>query len=249
MKRFRAIGVYLTCLSITFYLAYNVTEILLYLAFSISCLLLGTTLIVIPYEEREVSFIKGLAYLTYDFYADIEKLLKEFDANGRGVYTPVNIGESKSVRVLIPMKVSDLSSASLERDVGLVHVSGEDVYINLIPMGFTLVKTFEKEGIIATSELSEPSVQDILSRCLVDLLEICRSVDVALIGRRLTVTLNGPIKEFYDFDKLYPRTTNSLGSPYASIIASIVSYITENNVKVVEEEFHRRRVIVRLEAV
>jgi len=249
MKRLRAIGIYLTCLSATFYVAYNLTEIILYLAFSISCFLLGITLIVIPYEEREVAFLKGLTYLVYDFYADIEKLLKEFNVNGKGIYTPVDFSESRSVRVLIPIKGASYDNVSLDRDIGLVYVSGEDIFVNLVPIGFTLIRTFEKEGVITGLELSELSVQDILSKCLVDLLEVCSSVNTALIGKRLTVTLDNPIKEFYELTKLYPRATNSLGSLYASIIASIVSYTVKGNVRVVEEEFHRKRAVVRLEII
>ena len=246
MSRFKLLGIYLTLAGLLFFIIYELSNILLYMAFSISCFLLGTTLLILPYEEREKAFIKGITFVAYDFYANLEKILKEFNIKDKGIYTLIRTGGSTSIRVIIPI-AKEVNKINMEGDSGLLYTTIDNIFLNIIPPGFSLIKILMKEGIPLSSELSTPNLQEILYRCLVDILELCKSVTVTVLGNIIIVRLNDPIKEFYELDKVYPRAIEIIGSPYAAFIASILSYITRRNIKVLNEEFRKEMIITRFE--
>ena len=249
MERIKIIAIYLTILSLIFLLIYFITSIQLYLAFTISSLMIGSTLLLIPYESREEAFLRGLTFLTYDFYANLEKLLKEFNVNGKGFYSPINVDGGKSVRIIIPIEESS-TPLTVKRDLGGIITSSGGSYLLLVPPGFSLIKYFfGKQGVIVPIEMEDYQIEDILSKCLCDIIELCSSIRVLSTAEHTIIRLYNPIKEFYNIEKTFPRTVHSIGSPYSSIIASILSYTLNKRVEVFSEKFSGREVTINIDVI
>lgn len=248
MNRIKIIAIYLSTLSIIFFILYFITNILLYLAFTISSLLLGSTLLLIPYESREEAFLRGLTFLTYDFYANMEKLLKEFDVNRRGIYFSVKTNGDKSIRIAVPL--IEKSPPLAERDLGGIITSSGGSYLMLVPPGFSLIKYFfSKQEAVTPIELEDYQIEDILSRCLCDIIELCTSIKVLSTAEHIVIKLYNPIKEFYGIEKVFPRTVYSIGSPYSSIVASIVSYALNKRIQIFSEKFSRGEITIEMDVV
>jgi len=246
MNSYRLLGVYLSMLGLLFLmLGRLVTENVVHEAFGIACTIIGVTLILIPFEERWKAVTRTLTHMLLDFYANTERLLKELNLRKPGIYAKIIVGETDDVRVFIPF--SDRINPPTTDIGGLVQEEEGEPLLALYPPGRALIVTARERGLIFSGE-EISAIETSLNSLLVDYSELCRKVSVGRAGEEVIVTLDGCLKELLEAPKLFPRVTESIGSPYASLIASIVAFVTSRPVRIRAEEISNSSIKVRLEA-
>ena len=245
MSYYRFIGAYFSLLGILFLIVgHLVTGSVVHEAFGIACIVIGVTLILIPFEERWKATTKTLIYMLLDFYSNTERLLKELNLRKPAVYARVRVGDTDDVRLFI--SPSDKVNPPTVDVGGLIQEEGGEFLLTLYPPGRALMTIARDRDLLLPGE-DISAIETALSNLLVDYGELCRGVSVGSAGEEIVVTLEGCLSELLEARKLFPRVSESLGSPYASLVASAVALMTGRPVRVRAEEVSGDSVRVRLE--
>lgn len=208
-------------------------------AMAISAIMIGFTSIALanarPYISPEASEL-----ILKTGIENTAALLEELGLSNKAIYLPSSMREGHP-QALIP----------LTKDKNLTHIRGkiagrlivrygedpEDLAIAITtPGSINLDKMEMKPG--STSEEIETAVIYVL----VGLLDLANSVSVSLADNEVSVEVNGSKLHYEDI--WYYRC---LGSPIASIVASIVSEALGKPVRIKEESYSRGKSNISLE--
>jgi len=159
--------------------------------------------------------------------AVINNIIQELQIYSKGIYVPAN----GQIRVVLPLK----SDFKLSREIPqrTFHIDEPDkTALVLIPLGYSLMRMVENRG------ANWSDLPGALDEIMVEGLEIAGSVEVMnedINGNTITVTVNEPLymKLCSTANTQTPRICD-IGCPFCSLIACIITRITENNV-VIEE--------------
>ncbi|RLE80128.1 MAG: hypothetical protein DRJ51_06430, partial [Thermoprotei archaeon] len=137
MRSYRLVGAYLVLVGATLLLlGLLLTGIVVHSALGISCLIMGVTLLLIPFEERWRAASRALAMMLMDSYANMERLLKELDLRGPAMYARMRVGGFEGVRALVSRGEVNPPSSDVS---GLLYPGGGSYAVVLVPPGYTLL--------------------------------------------------------------------------------------------------------------
>jgi len=195
-------------------------------------LLLARSLPQLPPRAAQVLLETGLDNLA--------GLLEELGLEGKAVYLPSKLAAGRA-RALIPLHPNS-GGPQVTREVAdrLIVDYGpgaQDVGVLVTTPGTAAAGLLDSSPGAGSAELEAA-----LSRILVGYLDVATSVQVAQEPGRVTASLGGVRFEHRD-----SRTHRSLGTPLASIVATIVSEGLERPITIGSEERVGDRIIVRLE--
>ena len=172
----------------------------------------------------------------------MERLLKELDLRGPAMYARMRVGGFEGVRALVSRGEVNPPSSDVS---GLLYPGGGSYAVVLVPPGYTLLAYARDRGLAPPSG-DVATLEALLNACLVDVAEVCESVLVKPAGEELVVSINGCLEDVLNVAEPYPRAKSCLGSPYASIVALMASYVLGAGVRVLSENREGSRLVVRL---
>jgi|GEM_PF-3329602 len=247
MRNYKLLGAYLLILGVLlFILGYVVSYEVLIAGFGISCIIMGSSLLILPLEEPIKAVNRGLLLTLEDMYSNLECLLKEFHMNRRGIYTPVLVGDYRTIRVLLPIEERIPKPAGYVG--GLVHTS-ESSSLVVTPPGLSILNYLLESGHTLTSEeLTSTAIEGLLVP-LIDEIEICESISVGVAGEDITVLIKNPKIRFERFRDAYPRVAQCLGSIYASVVATLLSYALNTGLTVLSEDYDYNSITITLRVI
>jgi hypothetical protein len=195
-------------------------------------LLLGRSLPQLPPRAAQVLLETGLDNLA--------GLLEELGLEGKAVYLPSKLAAGRA-RALIPLN-SNSGGPEVTREIAdrLIVDYGpkpEDLGVLVTTPGTAAAGLLDSSAGGSSAELEAA-----LSKILVGYLDVATSVQIAQEPGRVTASLGGVRFEHRD-----SRTSRALGTPLASIVATIVSEGLDRPITIESEERAGDRMIVRLE--
>lgn len=168
---------------------------------------------------------------------NIEKIVKEYDLNGKGVYLPPKyLKNFESSLVFIPSKADQALPKPEE-------VNEEKVYtknpkgIFLTPPGLSLLKLFEKELGESFIKIDLNYVQNSLPKLLTSDLEIAKRIDITTENNSIKVEIaNHVFDEICQETQKLPKLRASVGCPLCSAIACALAKTTGRPIRMEKEE-------------
>jgi hypothetical protein len=199
-------------------------------ALGISCVVLGVTTVLIPGSPIPASNIRSMIKGSC---INIEALLEEFDAEGRGVYLPPRDGK---VFVYVPLETShSLSNVwqAMEAPTRVVtEVGGEPGLMVFLPLSDDMLSSIG----------GDMKAEEALSDILVKKLEFLESVKEAESGDKVVVRMSGS-RVGTDL----PRFKKVLGSLPTSIAGCVLAFVFNKPLALIEEEASGRVITATFE--
>lgn len=188
-------------------------------AFGLSCIILGTTLWLVPSDP--ISPLPLRAMLEGSIL-NIEALLEEFNVMGKAVYLPPR---NERVAAIIPVKDLEVNTGFDKVPLRVLTRVGGVEAVLVFPPGSEIVKL----ALIA----GDVGLEDALNITLVDFSEFVTNVKSVYELDRIIVELDG-VMVMSDFD----RVNHSLGSLVVSIAGCVISSVLGKCVAFVSEEYN-----------
>jgi hypothetical protein len=170
---------------------------------------------------------------------NIAALVEELVLRGRAVYLPSSLSPGR-LRTLIPFK-EDVAELALHRPLGqrlIVHF-GQDRSAFGILIATPGSSVLEHQEVLAGAGLDE--LDGILSTILVGHLALASAVHVLGDGQSIVVDVGRPALSSNEH-----ATTQILGSPLASIIATVAAEVLGQPVRIESERHERHRHVVEI---
>ncbi|MCK4222004.1 MAG: hypothetical protein KAX25_03960 [Dehalococcoidia bacterium] len=226
-----------TCLSPTAYLLLrSIPLIALGIALVILgaiCLALGRTRPRIPPELSSLLMETGLE--------NLNSLLEELGLKAKGIYLPSSLTGGKP-RAIIPLHSNphypDMRQPVEQRLIVSCGPDPDDVGIMVTTPGSSVVCTLETKPGPSSDEVAAA-----LSTALLGTFDLASGVKVSLADEQALVTVSRPRLA----EDRNSWATRSLGSPTASIVASVLAEALDRPVVVQSEKLTRRENVIELE--
>ena len=197
-------------------------------ALGLGCLIIGSTLMLIPSspvpKETVWAMVEGSCL-------NVEALLEEFDARWRAVYLPPRQGLIYAYAPLSANPGYEGVSAAMAAPIRVFSDAGGGRALMIFPPGSEVVR-------IASLE-KDSSVDEALSYILVDFLEAVESVKAVRSGDRYILEMSGARVE-----TRFPRFELVLGSLPTSIAGCILASVLGKPVALVNEDLSGRKTTI-----
>lgn len=198
-----------------------------------TCLVLGKTRPKIPPEVSSLLMETSLENLS--------SLLEELGLKSKGVYLPSSLTGGKP-RAIIPLhnnpRFPEINEPLAQRLIVSCGRDPEDVGIMVTTPGSNIVNMLETKPGASSDEIAAA-----LTTILVGTLDLATSVKLSLGDNKATVNVSHPRLE----ENRISWAVQSLGSPIASIVASLLAEALGKPVAIESEESKPREKLIELE--
>lgn len=220
-------------------IAYFLVESIPITAIALSAIMIGFACIALANARPQIS-PEASELILKTGMENTAALLEELGLRNKAVYLPSSMREGHP-QAVIPLKDNvDLTRIRGKIQGRLIVRYGsnpEDMGIAVTTPGSISLEQFEtKPGPSATD------IETAIAYVLTGLLDLANSVSVTIIDSRVTVNVNSPKLHYEDIWYYH-----CLGSPIASIVASISSEALEKPVLIKEESYQRGKSKIILE--
>ena len=172
---------------------------------------------------------------------NIAILLEELGLRARAVYLPSSAGGGRP-RALIPLSEDGAVASATNRATGdrLIARYGpnpEDMCLSVITPGGVSLDSLELRPVS-----NPPQIESTLNNILVGIMDLANSVSARVVGDRVEVEIVKPRLRYQNI-----WFYRCLGSPLASIAATVVSEALDKPVRIGSEEETKRGIRVEIE--
>jgi len=208
-------------------------------AIAISAIMIGITSIAIATTRPRIS--PEFSQLMFETgMENIVSFLEELGIKSKAIYLPSTM-RTGSAQALIPLTenvdIEEIKRKIPERLIVQYGENPDDMAIAITaPGGVGLDKLEIKSGSTATE------IEQVLNYVLTGLLDLANSAEVHISDRQLYIEISKPKLQYHD--KWYYRC---IGSPIASIVASIASDGIGKPIRIKEESYRNGNNIIHLE--
>ena len=168
--------------------------------------------------------------------ANVERMLKEFDSTQSGIYLPPkNLKELESSLIFLPKLPK--TPLPIPEEINEKLYSQKNTGLLLTPPGFEFSKFFEQELGRSFTKIDVEQLQALVSKLLVDYLELAEEVEINYQGNLITVQitnsmLNGVCQET---DHYRPRMHTQIGCVLTSALACMLAKVTGKPITIKSE--------------
>ncbi len=195
-------------------------------AFGLSCIILGTTLLMVPSNPVPSHQIRAMLEGSL---VNIEALLEEYDVYGKAVYYPSIDGK---INCFVPINEQE---SALRVNVDNIPLR---VFTKMGNLSGLLVFPPGSEVVRLAMLPDDIVVEDALNHVLVDFLEIVNSVKSVREMDEIVVELVDP-----KTTSVFPRVNKCLGSISVSVIGCVIAHVSGKPVMFIGEKFHEGNVV------
>jgi hypothetical protein len=203
-----------------------------FIMLGLTCIALANTRPAISPEASQTMFQTGIE--------NIAALLEELGLSGKAIYLPRSLRDGRS-QALVPLRQDGTPVRISGKIPGRLIVryghQPEDLGVAVTTPGSVCLEALEVEP-----GSSADGIESALTRVLVGMLDIASSVSANATDGKVNIEVSNP-KLSYENIWFY----RSLGSPLASISATIASEILDKPVMVALEQNHGSKSIIELE--
>ncbi len=196
------------------------------------CLTLGRTRPKIPPEVSSLLMETGLENLA--------SLLEELGLKSQGIFLPSSL-TSGQPQALIPLhpnpRLPQLEQAVPKRLIVQYGANPEDIGLLVTTIGSNIIHMLESKPGSSSDEIAAA-----LTSILVGTLDVADGVKIHLGNKKVLATISHPRLEYKN-----TWLEQTLGSPLASVVASLVAEALDRPVIVAGEEFKRGENLIELE--
>lgn len=222
-------------------IAYFLVESIPITAIALSAVMIGFTCIALANARPQIS-PEASELILKTGMENTAALLEELGLHNKAIYLPSSMREGHP-QAVIPLKDKvELTSIRGKIQGRLIVRYGnnpEDMGIAVTTPGSISLEQFEtKPGSSVTD------IETAITYVLTGLLDLANSVRVDIVDSQVIVNINGAKLHYEDI--WYYRC---LGSPMASIVASITSEALEKPLMIKEESYHRGKSRILLEVI
>lgn len=217
----------------------GVTVIGLIIIHSIPITILGASVVIIGMLAAwgEGSLEESILRLSSASWDNLALLLESLGTVSKAIYLPSSMVEDSTPCALIPQG-GVMISGKLPRGFIIRYGSGpSDVGLRVRVMGSKAVEDCLKAGVVSND------VDSTLSNCIVNYLTLAKNVEYSASGNTISVMVNEP-----RVSNIYEGTIINivLGSPMASIVASLVAESLNRPVTIINEEPRDNAILISL---
>jgi len=173
----------------------------------------------------------------FPLFANLERILNEFNCEGKGVYLPPNyLNDSQSSLVFIPSRAEKTLQKPEQVDQEKLY-SENPRGILLTPPGVALSKVFEKELGKSLTKIGLNCIQEKLPKLLIEDFEIAEDIKINVENSIVTINITNHIfNQICQETRKLPKTSESVGCTLCSAIACVLSKAAGQPVEIKKEE-------------
>ena len=238
-NRYLILGSGLVTSGLTFALfAWLMTDYVPFIALGLACIIIGIVSLALNQTLKQVPFDTSLLLIESSFDT-ISAIVEEFGVTSKALYLPRSVTDGP-LRTLIPIQNDAFDSTfPTHLDQRLIVQFGnnpEDIGILLAAPGATILEVDTIETYLST-ELATS-----LSSIIVGNFDLATGVDVQRDGSFIQITIkNSPLSRKNEFSH------SVLGSPMASITATITALVLNQPILIDAEEIQGKEHKIKLE--